>query len=119
MFYDSCSHEEAVKNIDNKEYTRALLLYAKSIFLEPQNAEWYKARADVFYRIGDIKSAVLNYKKALSINPSEENWQIRLSNALNVQVGPYYQSIEVIIEGNDILRRKKLFSCYKLSNECN
>ncbi|KAL0488211.1 hypothetical protein AKO1_015342 [Acrasis kona] len=85
------SHEEAIIAVKNKELTKALLCYGKSIFLEPNNSDWYKARAEIFFLLGDVKSAVSNYKKAISLNEENKEWRERLSELLDAQSLVFYR----------------------------
>src|SRR5206468_536697 len=50
---------------------QALADLTKAIELDPKNAEAYKRRADVFYRMDRSEQALSDYAKALAIRPGD------------------------------------------------
>lgn len=52
-----------------KKWNEALNAFNKAIMLNPQNAEAYFNRGNVYDELGDYKQAVTDYNKAIKLNP--------------------------------------------------
>lgn len=60
--------EEADGHIAEQHYDAALACLDKAIFLRPTNAMLYAKRAQVFWELCDLKSALASYRKLFSID---------------------------------------------------
>ncbi|EEY69446.1 uncharacterized protein PITG_05681 [Phytophthora infestans T30-4] len=61
--------EEADARIAARDLDGALQCLAKAIFLRPEHAQLYAKRAQVYWELCDIKSAIANYRKLFAVNP--------------------------------------------------
>src|ERR1700679_3139368 len=52
-----------------KQYDSAAIYFEQIAALKPQNAEVYYNLGNTYYRLNKIAPAVLNYQRALQINP--------------------------------------------------
>lgn len=62
--------QQANKHYQQKNYDSAAHYYAQIAKLEPRNADVYYNLGNTYYRLNDVGNAVLNYEKALHIQPS-------------------------------------------------
>lgn len=60
--------DEADRHIAEQNYDAALGCLDKAIFLQPANTTLYAKRAQVFYELCDLKSALASYRKLFSID---------------------------------------------------
>jgi len=65
--------KEANKAYTSGEFQKAVDLYEKLVKSGLSAAELYYNLGNAYYRIGDYKSAILNYERAKKINPDDEN----------------------------------------------
>lgn len=61
--------EEADARIVAKDFDGALQCLTKAIFLRPEHAQLYAKRAQVYWELCDIKSAIANYRKLFTVDP--------------------------------------------------
>lgn len=57
----------------------ALLEYSRAIFLDPNNPEFYKERAELYLKLADLASAIANIRKALKLRADPE-YSVMLSS---------------------------------------
>lgn len=62
--------EQADALVANLELDAALQCLDKAIFLQPGRSELYAKRAQVFWELGDLKSAMASYRKLFTIDAS-------------------------------------------------
>ncbi|KAF1330059.1 Tetratricopeptide repeat protein 16, partial [Globisporangium splendens] len=62
--------EQADRHFAALELDAALHCLDKAIFLQPQRAPLYAKRAQVFWELCDLKSAMVSYRKLFSIDPT-------------------------------------------------
>ena len=65
---------EAQLAILNKDHEKALDLYTKAIALAPDNAEYYRGRGTVLYRMRRYEEALQNDTKAIELEPSKAKY---------------------------------------------
>jgi len=56
---------------------QALALHTKAITFDDKNAEYYHGRAGVYLALGDYRSALVDYHKAVEYAPMEKKEAIR------------------------------------------
>ncbi|KUF99227.1 hypothetical protein AM588_10011319 [Phytophthora nicotianae] len=61
--------EEADARIAVHDLDGALQCLTKAIFLRPEHAQLYAKRAQVYWELGDVKSAIANYRKLFAVDP--------------------------------------------------
>ncbi|KAL3668213.1 hypothetical protein V7S43_007074 [Phytophthora oleae] len=61
--------EEANARIAARDFDGALQCLTKAIFLRPEHAQLYAKRAQVYWELCDIKSAIANYRKLFAVDP--------------------------------------------------
>uniref|UniRef100_H3HAV1 Uncharacterized protein n=1 Tax=Phytophthora ramorum TaxID=164328 RepID=H3HAV1_PHYRM len=61
--------EEADKRIAVCDLDGALQCLTKAIFLRPEHAQLYAKRAQVYWELCDVKSALANYRKLFAVDP--------------------------------------------------
>ena len=61
---------QANKAFEKKEYATAVLWYQKIADTKPQNAIVYFNLGNAYYKLNNISQAILNYERALAINPN-------------------------------------------------
>ena len=64
--------EKAQKFLEQGKVEKAILEYNRIIFLDPECAEFYKERAQLYIKISDIGSAIANLRKSLKLTPNPE-----------------------------------------------
>ena len=65
--------EEAKVNFDSKQYDLAIEFYTKAIMVNPENPESYAKRGNTRFLMGNFKDAVVDYTKAIELDPKREN----------------------------------------------
>lgn len=73
--------QSANKLYDQKEYDSARWYYEKIAALNPAEAAVYFNLGNTYYRLNDIGKAVLNYEKALKLQPGNKETEDNLSLA--------------------------------------
>ena len=82
-----------------RKYEEALALLTRTAFLAPQNVSVYKQRAETYFRMGDFKSASIDFKKVLHIFDVQAKAKQALSNARsNSDTGEVAKAIAFINE---------------------
>ena len=61
--------EQAEESFEEGRLEEAVLRYTKALYLSSEDPNLYAARGDVYVQLGDFRSAVANYRKALSLYP--------------------------------------------------
>ncbi|RLN70536.1 hypothetical protein BBJ28_00005208 [Nothophytophthora sp. Chile5] len=61
--------EEADRRMAARDLDGALQCLTKAIFLRPEHALLYAKRAQVYWELCDVKSAIANYRKLFSVDP--------------------------------------------------
>ncbi|KAG7390322.1 hypothetical protein PHYPSEUDO_008150 [Phytophthora pseudosyringae] len=61
--------EEADARIAAHDLDGALQCLTKAIFLRPEHAQLYAKRAQVYWELCDVKSAIANYRKLFAVDP--------------------------------------------------
>lgn len=62
--------EEATHLVSCDEPELAVKKLTRALALDPRNADLYKQRGEVFYKLRDYPSAIENISKALRVSPS-------------------------------------------------
>src|SRR4051812_15187191 len=75
----SAQWEKAGNFYSNKQYDSAAYYYEQIAALKPRNAAVYYNLGNSYYRLNLIGPAVLNYERALHIDPSYKEAQDNLS----------------------------------------
>jgi len=70
--------KEANKVYISGDFQKAVELYEKLVKSGYSATELYFNLGNSYYRIGDYKSAILNYERAKKLNPNDDNIQINL-----------------------------------------
>jgi Flp pilus assembly protein TadD len=61
--------EQADERIASHDFDGALQCLTKAIFLRPEYAPLYAKRAQVYWELCDVKSAIANYRKLFAVDP--------------------------------------------------
>ncbi|GMF16929.1 unnamed protein product [Phytophthora fragariaefolia] len=61
--------EEGDTRIAARDLDGALQCLTKAIFLRPEHAQLYAKRAQVYWELCDVKSAIANYRKLFAVDP--------------------------------------------------
>ena len=61
------------------QYKNAILWINKALGIKGEEVKFYVERAENYIRLCDFQSAILNYKKACLLEPSNEEFYTRLS----------------------------------------
>lgn len=61
----------ADRALEERDYTHSVAVLSRAMALEPHNPELFKKRADAYFQLEDYTAAIANYKKAISLAPSE------------------------------------------------
>ena len=73
MFYTlSCRLEQAQREHQEGNLTRCIAILSRAITLQPRNPELFKRRAEAYVSQQHYHSAIINFKKTISLSPSEE-----------------------------------------------
>ena len=67
----------------NKQYDSAAAYYEQLAAQKPENAEVYYNLGNAYYRLNEVGPAVLNYERALRLQPSYKNAQENLTLTKN------------------------------------
>ena len=84
-------HESVDDALADDNYSLALQLLGKAVFLVPNDYRAYDRRADIYAKLCDFKSAVANFKRAFALCPEEDKngrdveIKNKLAAALDVQ----------------------------------
>lgn len=57
----------------------SIAAFSKAIFFVPQDAAYWAHRAEAYIALGDFKSALLNYRKAVRLDPDVYDYKQRLA----------------------------------------
>lgn len=66
------------KAYNNKDYNEALTQYRLAVETEGVSSNLYYNLGNTYYRMGDIGQAVLNYQRALKVDPSNDDARANL-----------------------------------------
>lgn len=70
--------EKANAEYEKDRYTEALSLYLQAAKEEGTSSDFYYNIGNTYYRLGDLGRAVLNYERALILNPGNEEARTNL-----------------------------------------
>ena len=70
--------EKANEDYDKDKYAEALATYLKAASEEGTSSDLYYNIGNTYYRMGDIGRAVLNYERALILNPGNDDARTNL-----------------------------------------
>lgn len=70
--------EKANSEYNNDNYNRALELYLQVAVEEGSSSDLYYNIGNTYYRLGDLGHAVLNYERALLLNPTNNDAKVNL-----------------------------------------
>eukprot|EP00467_Chlorarachnion_reptans_P009088 CAMPEP_0114487220 /NCGR_PEP_ID=MMETSP0109-20121206/646_1 /TAXON_ID=29199 /ORGANISM="Chlorarachnion reptans, Strain CCCM449" /LENGTH=475 /DNA_ID=CAMNT_0001663463 /DNA_START=59 /DNA_END=1483 /DNA_ORIENTATION=+ len=76
---------EADKHMKDGRPDLAVTSLSAAIFLKPNIAELYEYRAEIYIQLCDFGSAILNYRKALSLCPREKKFVERMARIMFVR----------------------------------
>ena len=74
---------EGDKAYDSKEYAKAVEIYENAIAADGGSANIYYNLGNAYFRLNEIGKAVLNYERALRIDPTDEDVKTNLVFAQN------------------------------------
>ncbi|XP_067825872.1 tetratricopeptide repeat protein 16-like [Heptranchias perlo] len=78
-----CEHGKILLIMQQLE--QAVISFSKAINLNPQMAEFYVRRAEAYVQIGDLQSAIVNYRMASTLDPSNEDLLPQIAHTLYIQ----------------------------------
>jgi tetratricopeptide (TPR) repeat protein len=78
-------HIDAEKYFLLEDYTKAFMLYQKSLELDPGNAAAYNRTAQIFLENDETENAILNAQKALEIDPENKFYYLTLAGIYTKQ----------------------------------
>eukprot|EP00735_Rhodelphis_limneticus_P001234 TRINITY_DN11816_c0_g1::TRINITY_DN11816_c0_g1_i1::g.11536::m.11536 TRINITY_DN11816_c0_g1::TRINITY_DN11816_c0_g1_i1::g.11536 ORF type:complete len:520 (-),score=31.57,sp/Q8NEE8/TTC16_HUMAN/27.13/3e-44,TPR_11/PF13414.1/2.5e-13,TPR_11/PF13414.1/0.00033,TPR_11/PF13414.1/3.1e-06,TPR_11/PF13414.1/4.6e-08,TPR_11/PF13414.1/1.3e-11,TPR_11/PF13414.1/4.7e-07,TPR_11/PF13414.1/1.8e+03,TPR_2/PF07719.12/0.0012,TPR_2/PF07719.12/0.017,TPR_2/PF07719.12/0.0092,TPR_2/PF07719.12/10,TPR_2/PF07719.12/0.047,TPR_2/PF077 len=64
-------NEEGQRYLNTNQLEDAIACFSRAIFLNPLDAVYYANRGDAFIRLCDLKSAIVNYRKAYQLASSD------------------------------------------------
>ena len=64
---------------------RALSLLARVIYLAPNAGRAFTMRAEIYLSLGDLKSALSNFRRAMELQPDDKLMQKRVAAVLDTQ----------------------------------
>ena len=67
-FHRTVKADEALREGD---YRRCISILSRAIALDPHNPELFRTRAEAHFQLSDYPAAVANYRKTVSLSPSE------------------------------------------------
>ena len=67
--------ERGIKALSVKAYQKAALYFAEALQFKPEDALLYRLMGDGYARVGDLKNAIAQYRKALEFDLSD--WEIK------------------------------------------
>ena len=73
------SYDDAEQYIVAREYEKSVNCLTKAINLQPKAVLYYVERAEIFLRLCDFSSAILNYKRACVLEPDNYDFYSRLA----------------------------------------
>ena len=76
--------------VENEDFQKALKYLNKAIVLDPEVADYYTERGEVYLQICDFKSAILNYRRACILHPDCERLFMRLAFVYFLQGQGYF-----------------------------
>jgi len=76
-------YERGLRSQEVGDHEDALFEFTKSIFLNPDEPAYYKARADTYLYMCDFKSAASNYRKAVMLAPDDHKARRVLAGILD------------------------------------
>ena len=62
---------KADRALEEGDHARCISILSRAIALAPCNAELFKKRGDAYFQLNDFVSAIANYKRTISLSPSE------------------------------------------------
>ena len=65
---------EAACSPEVYDVDRALSLLARVIYLTPDDARAFTMRAEIYLSLGDLKSALSNFRRSLEMVPTRSLW---------------------------------------------
>jgi tetratricopeptide (TPR) repeat protein len=75
----------------------ALSSLAKVIYLAPQERKAYTMRGEIYLSLGDLSSALSNFKRSLFLEPQDALLQKRMAAVIDVQANQYLHDSEYTI----------------------
>ena len=84
----------ALIHYKRKEYTESFKMVEKALLLNPQQAQAYNLRGQLYIAIGKVHDAKADYLKAIKIKPDYGNAQYNLALVYDI----YLQEIELAIK---------------------
>lgn len=76
---------EAACSPEVYDVDRALSLLARVIYLTPDDARAFTMRAEIYLSLGDLKSALSNFRRSLELQPDDKLMQKRIAAVLDTQ----------------------------------
>lgn len=78
-------HIDAEKYFILEDYTKAFMLYQKSLELDPGNAAAYNRTAQIFLNNDETENAILNAQKAIDVDPGNKFYYLTLAEIYTKQ----------------------------------
>jgi len=95
--------ESAYKSIRCDDIESALSHYSKAIFLDGERSELHSGKGDVYLSIGDIRMALVHFRKALKLNRDSSPMKEKLAMVCDTLGCLYF-------EQGDLVRAEPLFN---------
>ena len=101
---------------------QAVAKLTRAIVLDSRNAELFKQRAEAFVSLGDYHMAIVNFRKVLSLSPSEEEeitgrlaTVYHLHGEALVEQQQHDQALEMFRMASDHRPEEKMYTMRRLS----
>ncbi|XP_026786845.1 tetratricopeptide repeat protein 16 isoform X2 [Pangasianodon hypophthalmus] len=72
-------YRAGMEAVDQLEFERAVTCFTKAITLQPEQTQFYVARAEAYLQLCDFKSAALDYKHVCFLEPQKKAYIHRLA----------------------------------------
>ncbi|MCJ8746895.1 hypothetical protein PDJAM_G00146940 [Pangasius djambal] len=72
-------YQAGMEAVDQLEFERAVTCFTKAITLQPEQTQFYVARAEAYLQLCDFKSAALDYKHVCFLEPQKKAYIHRLA----------------------------------------
>ena len=116
------SGDEFRSAMQNKDYTKALVIINQIILQQPNAFDSYHARGNVYMSTGKFNDAIADYNKSISLGNKNFNVILYKANAF-AQIGEYDVAIEAINHGLSINNNPEFYNlrayCFNKKGEFN
>ncbi|XP_042193369.1 tetratricopeptide repeat protein 16 [Callorhinchus milii] len=78
-------YEKGLEMYSSRKLDKAVTLFSKAISLQPERVELYVSLADAYLQFCDFQSAIMNYRRAYTLNPGNEELQLQVGFTTYIQ----------------------------------